>query len=176
MYNIVVGFWIWTKIFPSVKPLCWLPEKEDETYQALISEVPNDVPMTRCYYHHHPSHHPPLSRQMSPMTRSRWAAVPGVRRSAGGRLVNCIPVASAGLMLSLLRFSCGSHWTEKMTKKQTFLLIFFVHFRLSCVPSKGKAMLAKMGGSGKNLSVWLSIDIGPQAGQQQAAPSGHSER
>ena len=63
-----------------------------------------------------------------------------------------------------------------MTKKQTFLVVSFANFRILCVSSKGKAMLAKMGGSGKNLSVWLSIDIGPQAGQQQAAPSGHSER
>ena len=65
---------------------------------------------------------------------------------------------------------------RKDDKKKTFLVIFVVHFRLPCVPSKGMARLAKMGGSGKNLSVWLSIDIGPQAGQQQAAPSGHSER
>ena len=60
------------------------------------------------------------------------------------------------------------------TDIKTFCVIHFVYFH--SVPAGGKVMLAKMGGSGKNLSMWLSIDIGPQAGQQQAAPSGHSER
>ena len=36
----VGGFWIWTKILSSVKPLCCLPEKDDETYVVLIAEVP----------------------------------------------------------------------------------------------------------------------------------------